>query len=64
MAEEDKKSLTRQQRRLLRRIYNGRMAPIFADGKPFLSFKDASQYLLSIAPEARAAAYLEMKNQA
>ena len=57
-------SLTRTQRRLLRRIYNGRTIPIVADGRPFLSFKEASRYLQSLSPEAREAAYAQMKEQA
>jgi len=57
-------SLTRPQRRLLRRIYNGRTVPIVVDGKPFLTFKEASRYLLTLVPEAREAAYLEMRGQA
>jgi hypothetical protein len=62
--EEDDPSLSRMQRRLLRRIYNGRSVPIIADGKPFLTYKEASRYLQSITPEARDAAYAEMKEQA
>ncbi|WP_343616748.1 hypothetical protein [Novosphingobium sp.] len=56
-------SLSRPQRRLLRRIYNGRTTPIMADGKPFLTYKAAKQYLLGLTPEERDAAYLEMKEQ-
>ena len=61
MTEEDIPSLSRPQRRLLRRIYNGRTVPIIADGKPFLTYKSAMQYLETLTPEARDAAYLEMK---
>lgn len=57
-------ALTRPQRRLLRRIYNGRTVPIVVDGKPFLTFREASRYLLTLSPEARDAAYLEMRGQA
>ena len=57
-------SLTRPQRRLLRRIYNGRTVPIVVDEKPFLTFREASRYLLALAPEEREAAYLEMRKQA
>lgn len=57
-------SLSRTQRRLLRRIYNGRTVPIVADGRPFLTFKEASRYLQSLSPEAREAAYVHMKEQA
>lgn len=64
MTEDDDTALTRAQRRLLRRLYNGRTEPIVADGKPFLTYKEASRYLLSLDVEAREAAYLEMKRQA
>lgn len=56
--------LTRAQNRLLRRIYNGRSIPIVAGGRPFLTYKDASLYLRSLSPQARDAAYAEMKQQA
>lgn len=61
---EDAPSLTRTQKRLLRRIYNGRSIPIITDGRPFLTYKDANQYLLSLEPQAREAAYDAMKEQA
>ena len=64
MAEDDESSLTRPQRRLLRRLYNGRTVPIVADGRDFLTYKDASRYLLSLLPEGREAAYAQMKDQA
>lgn len=57
-------SLSRAQRRSLRRIYNGRTVPIVADGRPFLTFKDASRYLEMLEPEARDAAYAEMREKA
>jgi hypothetical protein len=57
-------ALTRPQRRLLRRIYNGRTVPIVVDGRPFLTFREASRYLLTLTPEARDAAYLAMRGQA
>jgi len=63
-SEDDGSSLSRTQRRLLRRIYNGRSIPIVADGKPFLTYKDASRYLQALEPPARDAAYAEMKKQA
>jgi hypothetical protein len=63
MLDEDNQSLSRPQRRLLRRVYNGRTVPIMADGKPFLTYKAAKQYLLSLSPEARDTAYLAMKDQ-
>ncbi|VWX53260.1 hypothetical protein [Novosphingobium sp. 9U] len=60
----DSHPLGRAERRLLRRIYNGRTAPIMADGRAFLTFKEASRYLQSLSsPEARDAAYLQMKEQ-
>lgn len=61
---EDEPTLTRTQNRLLRRIYNGRSIPIVADGRPFLTYKEASRYLRSLTPPARDAAYEEMKEQA
>ncbi|MFT4055291.1 MAG: hypothetical protein QM681_12360 [Novosphingobium sp.] len=64
MTEDEDIALTRPQRRLLRRLYNGRTEPIIADGRPFLTYKEASRYLLSLDTEAREAAYLEMKRQA
>lgn len=59
----DDMALSRPQRRLLRRIYNGRTVPIVADGREFLTFKDASRYLQTLEPEARDAVYAEMKLQ-
>jgi hypothetical protein len=38
--------------------------PIIADGKPFLTYKEASRYLLSLATDARKQAYAQMKNGA
>jgi len=56
--------LDRAQRRLLRRIYNDRKDPIAVDGKPLLTYKEASRYLLSLPPDAREKAYAEMKRSA
>lgn len=56
--------LTRAQNRFLRRIYNGRTVPIIADGRPFLTYREACQYLRSLTPQARDAVYAEMKEQA
>lgn len=56
--------LGRPQRRLLCRIYNGRTVPIVVDGMAFLTYREAAQYLLKLAPEDRDAAYAEMKKQA
>lgn len=64
VTEEDEPTLTRTQKRLLRRIYNGRSVPVIANGRPFLTYRDASQYLQSLAPQDRDAAYAEMKEQA
>lgn len=64
MTEVESDALTRPQRRLLRRIFNGRVVPLVADGRPFLTFKEASRYLESLSPAARDAAYAELKAQA
>lgn len=61
---EDSTGLARAQRRLLRRIYNARSVPIIADGRQFLTYKEASRYLHTLDPEAREAAYTAMKEQA
>ncbi|RJG56613.1 hypothetical protein D0Z70_04470 [Sphingobium terrigena] len=54
----------RTQRRLLRRIYNGRAVPIIADGKDFLTYKDAVKYLEALDADTREAVYEEMKASA
>lgn len=64
MTEESEESLSRAQRRLLRRIYNGRTVPIIADGRSFLTYKDASRHLQALTPEERETVYAEMKRQA
>lgn len=64
MTEADSTCLTRPQRRLLRRIFNGRIDPIAADGRSFLSYKDASRYLEGLSPDARDVAYAELKANA
>lgn len=61
---EDNAALGRTERRLLRRIYNGRTVPIVVDGRPFLTYKQAAHYLLALAPPERDRAYAEMKAQA
>ena len=61
---EDDQSLSRSQRRSLRRIYNGRSVPIIVDGRSFLTFQDANRFLQTLAPQARDAAYAEMKEKA
>jgi hypothetical protein len=63
MTEPDQ-SLGRTERRLLRRIYNGRTVPIVVEGSPFLTYKEAARYLLALAPPDRERAYAEMKAQA
>lgn len=60
ITEEPPPSLGRPQRRLLRRIYNGRTVPVIVDGQPFLTYKAASRYLLSLADDQREKAYLAM----
>lgn len=64
ITEEDDSSLSRTQRRLLRRIYNGRQVPIVVDGTPFLTYKEACRYLEALSAEAREWAYALMKEQA
>ena len=64
MTDEDSERLSRPQKRLLRRIFNGRTVPIIADGRSFLTFKAANQYLQSLTPAARDAAYAEIKENA
>ncbi len=61
---ESEAALTRTQTRFLRRIYNGRAIPIVVNDLPFLTYRDASQYLRSLTPEARDTAYAEIKVQA
>ncbi len=63
MTDEDDQALSRPRRRLLRRIYNGRSVPIMTDDRAFLTYKEASQYLQSLAPDARDAAYADMKSK-
>ncbi|MDO7836164.1 hypothetical protein Q4610_14025 [Sphingobium sp. HBC34] len=55
--------LSRPQKRLLKRLYNARTIPVIADDRPFLTYRDASRYLLSLAIDAREAAYAQMKAQ-
>lgn len=62
--EENGRQLTRTQTRLMRRMFNGRSIPVIADDRALLTFKEASRYLCSLAPEARDAAYAEIKHQA
>jgi len=64
VTEENDPQLTRAQNRFLRRIYNGRLVPIVVDGRPFLTYKEASQYLRSLTPAGCEAAYAQMKDHA
>jgi hypothetical protein len=64
ITDENDDLLSRSQRRLLRRVYNGRSVPIIVDGRPFLTYKEASRYLQSIEGDARESAYAQMKEQA
>lgn len=61
---EDDPALTRAQRRLLRRIFNGRQVPLVVNRQSFLTYKDASRYLLTLEPEACDTAYAAIKEQA
>lgn len=56
--------LSRPQKRLLKRLYNGRTVPVMADDRPFLAYKDALRYLLALPIDAREASYAQMKAQA
>ncbi|WP_420143492.1 hypothetical protein [Sphingobium sp.] len=54
-------NLSRPQKRLLKRLYNARTVPVIVDERPFLTYKDACRYLLSLGGDARDAAYAQMK---
>ncbi|MXO99466.1 hypothetical protein GRI97_10745 [Altererythrobacter xixiisoli] len=54
----------RPQRRMLRRIFNGRTVPILLDDQPLLTYKQALRHLETLPAEARNAACLMMKHQA
>ncbi len=56
--------LTRPQKRLLKRLYNGRTVPVMADDRSFLTYREALRYLLLLPIDAREAAYAQMKAQA
>ncbi|MCI4589762.1 hypothetical protein MOK15_06610 [Sphingobium sp. BYY-5] len=64
MTNDQDNGLSRPQRRLLKRLYNARAIPVIADGRPFLTYKDAVRHLLSLATDQRDAAYAEMKAHA
>lgn len=61
MTEDENQALGRTERRLLRRVYNGRTEPIMVNDKPFLTYKEAAKYLESLPLEEREAAYAVMK---
>lgn len=61
VAGEQSQDLSRPQKRLLKRLYNGRTIPILVDDRSFLTYRDATRYLLSLALDARDAAYAAMK---
>ena len=63
-AAEDDQVLSRAPRRALRRIYNGRTVPIVVDGRPFLTFREARDWLQSLPVAARDAACAAMIAQA
>jgi hypothetical protein len=45
---------------LLRRLFNGRTVPIIVNDRLFLTYKEASRYLLSLIGDAREKAYSDM----
>ena len=61
MAEPQEDALARPQRRLLKRVFNGRTAPLIAGERSFSAYRDAAGYLLSLPPEQRDAAYEVIK---
>ncbi|BBE34136.1 hypothetical protein [Sphingosinicella microcystinivorans] len=62
--ETEEQALSRPQRRFLRRIFNGRITPIAAAGRSFLTYKEAARHLQSLAIEAREEAYREIRENA
>ena len=64
MTDDPDQALGRAHRRLLRRICNGRTVPLLLDGQAFLTYREASRYVLSLPPEARDAAVLALKRSA
>jgi hypothetical protein len=62
MMNDENQTLSRPQRRLLKRIYNGRTVPIIADGQSFLTYREASKYLENLPIVERDAAYEAMKS--
>lgn len=61
---EDDQKLGRAQRRALRRIFNGRTVPIVIEGRPFLTFREARDWLHALPAAARDAACAAMLAQA
>ena len=61
---EDDQSLSRAQRRALRRIYNGRTVPIVSGGRAFLTFREAKGFLEALPAAERDTACAEMLAQA
>lgn len=55
------RSLGRSERRFLRRLFNGRTVPVVVDGTAFLTYREASRYLLSLDEAARERAYGAMR---
>ena len=64
MQEVEDQSLSRPQRRLLRRIFNGRTTPVATAGGSFLTYKEAARYLQALAADTREAAYREIRENA
>ncbi len=62
--ETEDQSLSRPQRRFLRRIFNGRTTPIVAAGRSFISYKDAARHLQALTVEARETVYREIRENA
>lgn len=61
---EDDQALSRAQRRALRRIYNGRTVPIVIEGRSFLTFREARDWLHALTAAERDAACAAMLAQA
>lgn len=63
-AEEEESGLSRPHRRLLRRLYNGRITPIVAADRSFLTYREAVAHLLTLPVAAHADVVAEMKAHA
>jgi ribosomal protein L4 len=61
---EDDQALSRAPRRALRRIYNGRTVPIVIEGRSFLTFREARDWLHALPAAERDAACAAMLAQA